>query len=77
MGTKKHDIFLAYHGGLNDGGSQKEAEEIYWILKNKYGDNIDIYFHPISSPNSYYHDTPKEVTKSRYFILTMAANLWL
>ena len=70
MGIKKykHDIFLAYHGGEDDGGSQKEAARIYKILKNKYGDSIDVYFHPISSLNVYHH-TPDEVEDSKCFLL--------
>ena len=70
----KHHIFLAYHGD-DKTGSQKEAESIYRLLKSLYGDSLDIYFHPICAPNASYHDTPKEVKRSSFFLLVAKENI--
>ncbi|MBO5773120.1 MAG: HD domain-containing protein, partial [Clostridia bacterium] len=62
---KSFDVFIAYHGTNERGGSMQKAEEIYNLLKDK----VVCFFNPITNAGGRFGDTPTIAKHSKLFLL--------
>lgn len=68
---KEYDIFLAYHGSHEDGGSRQYATDVYRFLSEK---GIRCFFFPFSGKDVYKANII-EVMKSRLFLLVCTGHI--
>ena len=67
MITKKDfDVFIAYHGTEDVGGSMNKAREIYEILTER---GLNCFFNPVSNPDGAFVNTPIIARHCKLFLL--------
>ncbi len=71
MMDKVHDVFIAYHGSYDAGGSRGQAESLYSYLLTK---KLDVYFFPASGKDNYKANIV-EAMRSKTFVLVCNQNI--
>lgn len=65
MFTKDHDVFIAYHGSYENGGSKTIADQLYQFLVKK---KLKVFYYP-ASQRDVYKANIIDVMKSKTFLL--------